>query len=632
MFGFVEKHKRLLQVMLVIFIVPPFALWGIDSYQRSSGVTGSIVEVDGQKISEQEFTEQVRQQQERMRSMLGANFNAAVFDTPEIRAQLLEGMISQRLLMRQAFRDKLAVSDEQLREVIASIAAFQEGGKFSRARYEETVRREGYTPTAFEASLRRDLTLQQLTGAVSDAGFASKATAKQIAALRTERREVAEYAIVAGVFAPKVMIEPKAVQAYYESNRSRFLVPEQMRVEFVVLNGEALLAAEPISQDEIKSWYESHIDRFQEKEERQASHILISVKPGATADEKAKAREKAQTLLDQVRKSPASFTELAKKHSDDPGSAPKGGDLGYFSRGMMVKAFDDTVFQMKANQTGPLVESEFGFHVIRLTGIKPAKVRSIEAARPEIERELNKQRAGKKFAEAAEAFSNLVYEQPDSLKPVADKFKLTLQTSGWVTRESAQEKALNNPRLLSALFSDEAIKNRHNSEAIEVSPGTLVSARVVEHKAAAEKPLDTVRSDIVRQLTQRDATLLAHKQGASKLEELKKGNAGAVLFGSTATVSRNDPKGVKPEAIAAVFRVSRAKLPAYTGVETPNGYVLLRISRVIDADIDEAQVKSLQAELGRAAGAQEFQAFLASLRANAKIEINKALLEKKPQQ
>ena len=209
MFGFVEKHKRLLQVMLVIFIVPPFALWGIDSYQRSSGVTGSIVEVDGQKISEQEFTEQVRQQQERMRSMLGANFNAAVFDTPEIRAQLLEGMISQRLLMRQAFRDKLAVSDEQLREVIASIAAFQEGGKFSRARYEETVRREGYTPTAFEASLRRDLTLQQLTGAVSDAGFASKATAKQIAALRTERREVAEYAIVAGVFAPKVMIEPK---------------------------------------------------------------------------------------------------------------------------------------------------------------------------------------------------------------------------------------------------------------------------------------------------------------------------------------------------------------------------------------------------------------------------------------
>jgi peptidyl-prolyl cis-trans isomerase D len=162
-----------------------------------------------------------------------------------------------------------------------------------------------------------------------------------------------------------------------------------------------------------------------------------------------------------VRKSPGSFAELAKKHSDDPGSAPKGGDLGYFSRGMMVKAFDDTVFQLKANQTSPLVESEFGFHIIHLTGIKPAKVRSIEAARPEIERELNKQRAGKKFAEAAEAFSNLVYEQPDSLKPVADKFKLTLQTSGWVTRESAQEKALNNPRLLSALFSDEAIMIRN---------------------------------------------------------------------------------------------------------------------------------------------------------------------------
>jgi peptidyl-prolyl cis-trans isomerase D len=239
----------LLQFMLVIFIVPPFALWGIDSYQRFLNPPSEIADVAGQKISEQEFAEQVRQQQERMRSMLGANFDAAVFDTPEIRTQLLEGMISQRLLMRQAFRDKLAVSDEQLREVIASIPAFQEGGKFSRERYEETVRREGYTPTAFEGSLRRDMLLQQLTSAVSDAGFASMAAARQIAALRAERREVAEYAIGAEAFVPTVKIEPKTVQDYYESNRGRFLVPEQMRVEFVVLNGEALLAAEPIGQD-----------------------------------------------------------------------------------------------------------------------------------------------------------------------------------------------------------------------------------------------------------------------------------------------------------------------------------------------------------------------------------------------
>ena len=629
MFGFVAKHKRLLQFLLVIFIVPPFAFWGIDSYQHFFSTGNDVANVEGQKITEQELGDQLKQQQDRIRSLLGANFNAAMFDTPEARARILDSMIAQRLLLQKAVRGNLAITDEQLREVIASTPVFQEGNRFSRERYEETLRREGYTPAMFEASLRRDLILQQYTSAISDSGIASRATARQIAAARAEQREVSEYMISAEPFASKVKIEPQAVQAYYDANRSKFLVPEQVRAEYVVFSTEAMLALEPVSQDEIKSWYESHIDQYQEKEERRASHILIAVKAGASDADKAKARDKAQSLLDQVRRAPASFGELAKKYSDDPGSASKGGDLGYFSRGMMVRAFEDAAFGLKANETSGLVESEFGFHIIRVTGIKPAKGRSLEQVRAEIEKELRKQRAGRKFAEAAETFSNLVYEQPDSFKPVAEKYKVPVQTSGWVTRQSAPVQVLNNQRVLSALFTDEAIKNRRNTEAVEVSAGTLVSARVIEHRPAATRPIEEVRGDIVRQLTQMEAAALAHKQGLAKLDELRKGNAGAVQFGPAKTLSREDPKGVSPDRLAAVFHADRAKLPAYAGVALPNGYVVLRIGKVTDVDIDEAKLKNLQAELGRAAGTQEFQAFLASLRTNAKVEINRALLEKK---
>jgi len=632
MFDFVSKHKRLLQLLLILFIVPPFAFWGIDSYQRFFSTTSDVAEVNGQPISEREFGDQMKQQQDRVRALLGANFDAASFDTPEMRARMLDGMIAQRLLVQQAVRGNLAVGNQQLAEVIASEPAFQEGGKFSKERYEETLRREGYSVATYESILRRDLILQQFVSAIGDSGIASKAAARQLAALRGEQREVSEYVVSAEPFVSKAIVDPKDAKAYYDSNRSRFLVPEQVKAEYVVFNINSVLAAETVNQDEVKSWYESHIDQYQEKEERRASHILIAVKADASEAEKAKAREKAQGLLEQVRKSPQSFAEIAKKVSDDKESGARGGDLGYFARGMMVSAFENAAFRLKPDEIGGLVESEFGFHIIRLTGIKPAKVRSIDEVRADIEREIKKQRAGKKFADAAETFSNLVYEQPDSLKPVAERFKLSMETSGWVTRQAAAEQVLNHPRVLAALFTDDAIKNHHNTETIEIAPGTLVAARVAEHRAEAAKPFEEVRGEIVRELTRKQAAQQAAKLGEEKLAELRKGNAAAVAFGPAKTVTREDPKAVKPEFVEPIFRADRSKLPAYAAVALPEGYAILRVSRVVDAPADEAKQKNLQTELARAAGAQEFQSYLAGLRASAKVEINKSLLEKKQSQ
>ena len=628
MFEFVAKHKRLLQVVLIVMIVPPFAFWGIESYQRSFSSSTDVADVGGQAITEQELNEQVRQQQDRMRALLGRNYAPGMFDGPEMRAQLLEGMISQRLLMQQAVRGRHAVNNEQLRETIASIPAFQENGKFSKARYEEVLRSEGYSPLAFENSLRRDLMVQQVTSALGEASVVSKAAARRAAALRVERREFSEHLVTAEMFVSKVSVTPEAIKAHYEANRARFEVPERARVEYVVLNAEALSAAETVSAQDVKAWYEANLDRQQEKEQRQASHILISVKAGAPAADREKAREKAASLLAQARKAPATFSELAKKNSDDPGSAGKGGDLGYFSRGMMVKAFEDAVFALKPNDMAGPVESEFGFHVIRLTGVKAGKTRSLDEMRPEIERELKKQRSGKRFAEAAEAFSNLVYEQADSLKPVADKYRIPIQASDGVTRKSAPLPMLNNPKLLAAIFGDEAVKNRRNTEAVEVAPGTLVSARVVEHTPAALRPLEEVKAEIIRQVTQAEAARLAQVEGARRIEALRKGETAGVQFGPGKSISREDSKGVPPQVAAAVFRADRAKLPAYGGVATPNGYVLVRLNKVIEGEVDAAREKAMQVELGRTQGAREFQAYLAGMRAGTKISINRALLDK----
>jgi len=631
MFDFVTKHKRLLQFVLALMIVPPFAFWGIQWTQRETAGAGEVASVGGQKITEQEFGEALRQQQERVRGLLKGNYDPAIFDSPALSLELLEGMISQRLMMQHATRNYLTVSDEMLVETTKAIPAFQVDGKFSRDRYDAALRNERMSSEAFDAALRRDLLMQQLTGALAESGLASKAVSRQFAQLRAQQREIAEYRIQADAQLAQSKITADAIRAFYDGNPARFQVPEEVGVEYLVLSTDALLASEQVGSDEIKAYYESNISRYGEPEQRRASHILIAVKSGADDAEKAGARERAAQIVSQLRKSPASFAELAKKNSGDTGSASKGGDLGFFSRGMMVRPFEDAAFRLKPNQISDPVESDFGFHIIKITGIKAGKMKSLESVRPEIERELKKQRAGRRFAEAAEAFSNLVYEQPESLGPAAERFKLTVQRAQGVTRQSAPVPALNNARLLAALFADDSIKNRRNTEAIETSPGVLVSARVLNHKPSSPRPFDEVKGDIAKQLARQEALALARRQGAERLEELKKGEASAVRFGATKLVSRDEPQDLGAEALSRIFGADASKLPAYAGLESGNGYVIYRVTRVVDVQPDDTRARSVQSELGRADGAQEFKSFLDGLRADAKVEINNAVLEKKTQ-
>ena len=330
-----------------------------------------------------------------------------------------------------------------------------------------------------------------------------------------------------------------------------------------------------------------------------------------------------------MRKSPASFADIAKKNSDDPGSAEKGGDVGLFSRGLVAKAFEDAAFAMKVSDISGPVESEFGFHIIRLTAVVPGKIKPLADVRADIEKDLVKQRAGRKFAEAAEQFSNMVYEQSDTLKPVADRFKLAIRDGGWVTRAGTKIPQLANPRVISSLFSDDSTKNHRNTEAVEVAQGSLVSARVVEHKPASLKPLAEVEKEVAQLLVQKESDTLAWKEGAERLVQLRKGETAGVSFSSPKTMGREGADQLPRQVMEAAFRADRNKLPSYVGVELNDGYMLLRVSKVVPPKLDESAEKNAQTELGRAMGATEFRAYIKGLRAGTTVTINPKALESK---
>ncbi|MBA3903430.1 MAG: peptidylprolyl isomerase [Rhodocyclaceae bacterium] len=636
MFDAIRNNKRIVQIFLVA-ITLPFAFWGVESYVRNVGTGGDAASVGGSKISQQELAQALRDQQERMRGALGREFNPAMFDTPEARQAILDSLVTQRLLLLHAGKSNLTASDDQLRLFLGAIPALQEDGKFSMRRYEQVLRTQGLTQAGFEAKLRQDLTLQQLVSAVADTSIVSREAAERVLAVQLEEREVSEAAIFPDKFAGLARIDAEAVKSFYEKNRKMFETPEQVRAEFVVLNLEALAQEVAVSEDEIKGRYEANAARYKQAEERRASHILIQVpKDAPEADQKA-ARAKIDSLLQQVKKNPNDFAGLAQEHSQDPGSGSKGGDLGFFPRGTMVKPFEDAVFSMKENQTSDVVRSDFGFHIIRLTGIRAEKGRAFNEVRAEIANELKAEAAAKKFAEAAEGFSNMVYEQADSLKPAAEKYKLALRQTGFFdrTNRAAAAPLGGNDKLVSALFSEDAIKNKRNTEAVEVAANTLIAARVLEHRPAELRPLDAVKSDIEKKLAAEEAAKLAQKEGEAKLALLAKGENAGLSWSPAQTVLRQGMRGLPPEGLKAIFKAPSDKLPSHAGVQLPGGaYVIYRVSEVRPGKAKEGdpRAKAQAAQLAQLSGSEDFNAYLVALKARYPVEINKAALEAKERQ
>ncbi len=625
MFDSVRNNKKIVQLFLVLITVP-FALWGVESYLKQDGGGGEVATVGKMKISEQEFNNALNQQKDRLRAK-SPDVDTAIIDSPAVRNQLLDGLIAKKLLLQAISKNRLAVNNAELVEAIASIPDFQENNQFSASRYEAVLSSQGLSKEVFEARMRQDIATQQLILPVAAAHILGTTASIHWLSVQLAQREVVEAQLPYANYRSQVVLAPDAAGKYYADHGKLFELPEQVRVEYVVLSADVLSAQNVVSEDEIKARYDADLNRYTTVESRRASHILIPLLPNAAGAEVKLAQAKAQGILDQLNQNKASFDELAKQNSQDLQSAQKGGDLGWFSRGMMTKAFEDAVFGAKEGDRPSIVRTEFGFHVIRMTGIEAPKVKPLDEVKAAIATEIKRELGAKQYAGAVEAFGNMVYEQPDSLSPVTAKWKLIPQQTGWLKQGDKQAFPFDNKKLLNALFDPETIKKRRNADAVEVVPGVLVAARVLEHKPAIRQELAVVKAAIENQLIQEAAVKLAIKDGEGKVSRLANGGEVGLAWSSPKMLSHISNEVVPSNALSAVFNAKTGKLPAFVGVATAEGYSIYRINAVKDGntDIDRPENRQILASYEQAVAEEEAAAWMVTLKEQFPVKIKKSI-------
>jgi peptidyl-prolyl cis-trans isomerase D len=624
-----DRAQGWIAKVILALIIVPFALWGIESYFNKGGGGDVVAEVGKAKIYHQEFAEALKNQADQLRQTAGAKFDPAITQSPEFRETVLNSLVDRKALLLAIQDAKLIAPDQEVAAIIQQIPVFQENGQFSRGRYEATLRQHGLTAAGFESQTRQEILLRALQAPMVKGIVVSKTTADQLSRLVSQQREVSWADVAPAQFSAQAQPAQADIEAYYNSHKADYTDPEAVRVEYVSLSKEAMAAhAQPTEQD-IQSYYQANQSKFGEPELRLASHILIAAPKGdAAARQKAKA--KAEALLAEIKKNPGSFAEVAKRESQDPGSAVNGGSLGANPRGVMVKPFDDAVFSMKVGELRGPVETDFGYHIIRLNGITPAKVAPLASVRDSVISELREQQGQRLFAQAAENFSNLVYDQSTTLKPAADAYNLPVQTSDWISRKGGAA-PLDDPKLLDAIFAPDSIKSKQNTEAVETEKGALVSARVIEYRPAKLHALSEVSSSIREKLVAENAAKLAEKQGQTLLARLGKGEEPALAWSSFQMVSRQQPGPFNAQSLPIVFRVNTSKLPAYTGVIMPDGhYRLVRISRVSEPSAtDPNMVTALEDGLRQTFARADSEAYLALAKSQNKVEIKPSALETK---
>jgi len=623
-FDFVNRKKRIVQIIMALAVLP-FLFWGVESY-RDKGDDGFVAIVEGDKISRREFEQALRDHHERVRGMLGANFDSSLLDNFEVRNSVLERLVQQRLIQSEAEKNGFVVLDSQLIKTIQDIQAFQKDGKFSKQQYEDLLRAQGLTPALFESRVRKELMIQQLMDGYSENAFAPGMVAKKVSYLSEVQREVSQSIIKEEQFFSEIQPDELEIKAYYDKNQANFHLPERVRVEYVVLSLADVAKKEVISDEAIEVYYAEHLSDFVQPEERKASHILVSIAADASSENKQAAREKAQKVLEQVKQNPEQFAEIAKEFSDDPGSASSGGDLGFFGRGVMVKSFEEQIFSMQINEISDIVETDFGFHVIQLTDIKAEKKPELQEVREQIEQQLKTQAAGKIFGEISEDFSNMVYEQNENLQAVADKLGLTINKSDWISKDGAELSILSNDRLLSAIFSSDTIVSQKPTEAIEVEADTFASARVIEHQPEAIQPLTVVEAQIVEALKKQMARAKAAEIGLKKLVQLQQAvshDIEEIIWDEPKLISYMQSHDMNSEELRAVFKADTKKLPAYIGLESPDGFTLLRINRVIEPSaMEQEKLDIFKKQLQQMITQEETMAYLSGLRKQYDVKIN----------
>lgn len=625
MFEFVRSHTRLFLFILVLLIIPSFVLLGVEGYNDPSGAQQTVAKVAGQKITQAEWDFAHRNQVERIRSQ-SPGIDARLLDTPQAKQRSLDELIRERVLLTTAGKLNLGASDERLARLFQDDPQFAVLRKPDGTINKDLIQSQGMSVAQFEQRLRQDIGIRQVMLGVAGTAFVPAAAVDNALDALLQRREVRVARFEPATFAAQVQPTDADLKAFFDdpAQARSFDAPERVNVEFVLLDIEAVKRGITVSDADLKSYYEQNAARFSVAEERRASHILIKADAAAPAAERDKARARATALLNEIKADPKRFAELAKANSDDTGSAQKGGDLDWFGRGAMVKPFEEAVFALKRGELSPVVESDFGFHVIQLVDQRGGEKKPFEAVQTEIRAEVAQQMAQRKFAESAEAFSNVVYEQADSLKPVADKLGLSVVSAAGVQRRPAPgaQGPLASQKFLDAVFGGDALKNKRNTEAVEIAPNQLAAGRVTLYEPAQRRPFDEVREQVRALLVAQRAAALARQEGETKLAAWKQGADANAALAAPVVVSRQQPQGLPRAVVEAVLRAPAEALPTWVGVDQGGrGFVVARVEKLLPREMGGVDPKQARDQLTAAWTQVEALGYYEALKQRLRVKV-----------
>jgi peptidyl-prolyl cis-trans isomerase D len=630
-----ERIQGWIAWAIIILLIIPFALWGINQYFGGAGPLVAAT-VNGEEISQQEYQQNYYMQRNRMREMLGAQYDPSVFDA-RIKEQALQDLINQELLAQHADDAGYRVADESIKQTILSIDAFKENGQFSNQLYASALQAQGETPASFEQRLQRAILTQQLHSGVSTSALVPQTELERLLKLEHQTRDIDHLVLKADTYKDEADATQEALQQYYEEHQDEFMTPERVSIEYVELKSADLGKDAQPTEQELREFYKDRVSQFQVPEERRTRHILIAVDEGADEATIEKAREKANDIYKKLTEG-ADFAKLAEEYSDDPGSSKLGGDIGFFGHGSLDPQYEETMFALKEGEISKPVLSSFGFHIIKLEEIRAEKSKTFEEVKDDLLAEYQQNVADRKYFEEAEKLTRLAYEVPTTLNDAAGAVGLEIKTTPLFSRKGGPGVAAN-PKVAQAAFSNEVLVEGYNSEPIEIGENDVVVLRVKEHVEKKQRTLEEAKAEIKIRLLNEKAREKAEQQGEEIVARLRKGEEPQAIakemkleWTKSGELKRSDRK-IDSAIVKQAFKLSRPEegQASYGGTALANGdYAIIAVNKVTDgsiADMEESNKTNLKRTLVGIRGEAAFNDMLSTMKDEAKIVIQEGNIE-----
>lgn len=619
-----EGSQGVIAKTILGLVILTFALAGVGSY-LSSPTDVAVAVVNGEEITQTEFEQALQRDRARMQQQFGEMYETIAADpayNSRFRAEVLERLIDETL--QQQFVGKLGirVGDDQVRDTIRSLSEFQVDGTFNNDRYIALLRQMGYQSADFREMVREDMAASQFRAGVFASEFYLPSEIQQIRQLEQQSRDISYFVVKAENFADQVTISEQMIQDYYQMQLQRFETEPKVAAEYVELTAAAIAEDIEITDQQIQTYYEANKARFSSAEQRQVAHIMLE---SEGTDETVAAE--AAALLSQLQQG-ADFAELARTHSADTFSAENGGVLESLEPGQMDPDFEQAAFALtEAGQLTGVVQSEYGYHIIKLVSLTPGQQQSLAEVRDGIVERLKQEQATEQFYQLQTRMAEVAFEVPDNLEETAAVLGARVHSTPLFSKEDATE-PLAYPAVLNKLFDQQFVNDGLNSDPIEIANQHLLVVRVKEFQPARTLPLEEVTEQITRSLKTEQQARLAQEQVAALLAEQTDIASLAEQAGVSLQTAQATPRfggSLDPEIRSKAFKLPRpvAGKPSVDSVTLASGDVaVVAVSAVQNVEVTAVPAEEELDSMAQRQAEQSYLALVAALKANAKISRN----------